>query len=62
MTIDNKENRKYKCEVCGYTYNPEVGDKRFNLEKGIPFNDLPHNWRCPVCNADKDQFFEVRIS
>ncbi|HHF09327.1 MAG TPA: rubredoxin, partial [Candidatus Atribacteria bacterium] len=23
---------------------------------GTPFSELPEDWVCPVCGADKDQF------
>ena len=36
------------CSVCGYRYEEEV-------EK-IPFEQLPDDWNCPVCNAPKSAF------
>lgn len=39
---------KYRCTVCNYIYDEEVG--------GVPYEDLPENWRCPVCNAPLDRF------
>lgn len=53
------EKKKYKCEVCGYVYDPEQGDPQNDVEAGTAFSDLPHGWKCPVCGADKDQFFPV---
>ncbi|MCF8222099.1 MAG: rubredoxin [Bacteroidales bacterium] len=46
----------YKCNVCGYEYNPEEGDPSGGIEKGTAFNDLPDDWTCPVCGAGKDEF------
>lgn len=58
MPVSNKI-VKYKCEVCGYEYNESLGDKQGKIMGGTPFKDLPQGWKCPVCGADKDRFFEV---
>lgn len=47
---------KYECGVCGYVYDPEVGDPDSGVEPGTPFEELPDDWVCPVCGAGKDQF------
>jgi flavin reductase (DIM6/NTAB) family NADH-FMN oxidoreductase RutF/rubredoxin len=50
---------KYKCTVCGYIYDPELGDPDGGIKPGIPFEELPDDWVCPVCGATKDQFEKV---
>lgn len=50
---------KYRCEVCGYVYDPEVGDPDNGIPAGTNFEDLPDDWVCPVCGAAKDQFEKV---
>jgi flavin reductase (DIM6/NTAB) family NADH-FMN oxidoreductase RutF/rubredoxin len=47
---------KYECTVCGYIYDPELGDPDSGIKPGIPFEELPDNWVCPVCGAPKDDF------
>lgn len=47
---------KYKCAVCGYVYDPELGDPDGGIKPGTPFEDIPDDWVCPVCGASKDQF------
>jgi hemerythrin-like domain-containing protein/rubredoxin len=47
---------KYVCTVCGYIYDSEKGDPEHNIEPGTLFEDLPDDWVCPVCYADKDEF------
>ncbi|MCJ7515022.1 MAG: flavin reductase [Dehalococcoidia bacterium] len=47
---------KYKCSVCGYIYNPELGDPDGHIKPGTSFEELPDDWVCPVCGASKDQF------
>ena len=51
--------QKYRCTVCGYIYDPEVGDADSGVVPGTPFEELPEDWVCPICGAAKDQFEEV---
>ncbi len=39
---------KYKCSICGYVYD--------EAQEGVPFADLPDDWKCPLCGAEKDAF------
>jgi rubredoxin len=48
--------KKYVCGICGYVYDPAIGDPDTGLAPGIPFEDLPDDWECPICGAAKDQF------
>lgn len=48
--------KKYGCTVCGYVYDPEVGDPDAGIEAGTPFEDLPEDWVCPVCGVTKEDF------
>jgi rubredoxin len=47
---------KYECQVCGYVYDPAVGDPDNGAPPGTKFEDLPAEWTCPVCGASKDEF------
>lgn len=47
---------KYICTVCGYIYDPASGDPDSGIEPGTQFTDLPDDWFCPVCGADKTMF------
>ncbi len=51
--------KQYVCTVCGYTYDPEQGDLDATIQVGTFFEDLPEDWGCPVCGADKEAFTEV---
>ncbi len=46
----------YTCSVCGYVYDPEQGDPDAGVAPGTSFEDLPDDWVCPVCGADKSNF------
>ena len=47
---------KYVCDVCGWVYDPEVGDPEGGIDAGTPFENLPDDWVCPECGADKSDF------
>jgi len=51
--------KKYQCTVCGYEYDPSVGDPDSGVAPGTPFEKLPDDWACPVCGATKDMFEPV---
>jgi len=51
--------KKFECTVCGYVYDPEVGDPENGIAPGTLFEDLPEDWVCPVCGADKSMFEEM---
>jgi len=51
--------KKYRCKVCGYIYDPEIGDPDGGIAPGTPFEEIPDDWVCPVCGAAKSDFEEV---
>ncbi len=51
--------KKYRCEPCGYIYDPAAGDPENGVEPGTPFESLPEDWVCPDCGASMDQFTAV---
>jgi rubredoxin len=48
--------KKYICELCGYIYDPEVGDPDSGIAPGTPFESIPDDWACPLCGAEKSDF------
>lgn len=50
------EKMKYRCTVCGYIYDPEIGDPDSGVNPGTSFEELPDDWTCPVCGVSKDMF------
>lgn len=46
----------WQCTICGYIYDPQIGDPDNDVQPGTSFDDLPDDWVCPDCGADKDQF------
>lgn len=53
--------KKYVCEVCGYVYDPAVGDVEHGIPAGTPFVELPENWVCPPCGVSKDHFSKMKF-
>lgn len=49
----------YSCDLCGYEYDPAEGDPERGIPPGTAFEDLPDDWTCPVCDADKEDFTKV---
>ena len=47
---------KYVCSVCGYVYDPEIGDETQGIAPGTPFEELPDDWHCPRCKRPKSAF------
>jgi len=48
----------WQCQTvnCGYIYDPGRGDRKGKIPKGTRFEDLPEDWKCPVCGAGKKMF------
>ena len=51
--------QKYRCLICGYEYDPAIGDPDSDVAPGTAFEDIPEDWVCPVCGVSKDQFEAV---
>lgn len=47
---------KYVCQICGYVYDPAVGDPDHGIPAGTAFADLPEDWHCPRCRQGKEKF------
>ena len=44
--------KKYRCTICGYIYD--------DAKNEVKFEDLPDDWKCPLCGAPKSLFEEVK--
>jgi flavin reductase (DIM6/NTAB) family NADH-FMN oxidoreductase RutF/rubredoxin len=51
---------KYECLVCGWIYDPALGDPDGGIAPGTKFEDIPEDWECPVCGAKKSDFEEIK--
>jgi len=50
---------RWECTVCGYIYDPAVGDPSTGITAKTAFEDLPDGWTCPDCGASKDLFEQI---
>lgn len=48
-----------ECNICWYVYDPAEGDEVWQIPPGTPFQQLPAEWRCPVCDAPPEKFLPV---
>jgi rubredoxin len=51
--------KRYMCNVCGWVYDPAVGDVAGGVPAGVAFEDLPDSWVCPECGVGKDDFGQL---
>jgi rubredoxin len=51
---------KYVCSICGYVYDPMVGDPDSGIASGTAFEDIPDDWVCPLCGVSKSDFEKVK--
>ena len=42
---------RYVCQICGYVYD--------EAKENVPFDQLPTDWKCPLCGAAKTEFKPV---
>lgn len=50
---------KYVCDVCGWIYDPAIGDPDNGVPAGTKSEDVPDTWVCPLCGVGKDEFSPV---
>jgi rubredoxin len=43
---------KYICSMCNYVYDEARGEPHHGIKPGTKFDDLPDDYRCPVCALD----------
>jgi rubredoxin-NAD+ reductase len=48
--------RRYQCDVCGHIYNEAEGDAETGIAPGTRWEDIPDDWRCPECGAEKSEY------
>ena len=47
---------KYMCSVCGYVYDEAKGIPEAGIAPSTAWADLPEDWICPLCGAEKGEF------
>ncbi len=47
---------KYVCDVCGWEFDEKIGDPERGIDVAITFENLPDDFQCPLCGAEKENF------
>lgn len=47
---------KFVCTICGYIYDEAQGYADNNIAPGTSWDDVPSDWKCPICTAPKSLF------
>lgn len=47
------------CNVCGWIYEEEKGAPAWGIAPDTKWEDLPEDFTCPLCTAEKDVFMSV---
>lgn len=56
-----QEFRYWQCQSCGEIYDEEAGDAESGLPPGTRFEDIPDDWICPSCGAEKSNYILLDI-
>lgn len=48
MWMSDENVTRWECGACGFVYD--------EAKQGTPWSELPDDWECPVCGADKSEF------
>ncbi len=51
---------KFKCSICGYTYDEAIGLPEEDVAPGTKWKDIPEDFTCPRCGAPKTVFEELK--
>ena len=51
---------KWICKLCSMIYDPAEGDPDSGIAPGTPFEAIPDDWSCPICDARKASFVPYR--
>ena len=50
---------KHICDVCGWEYDEALGYPEGGIAPGTKWEDLPEDFVCPLCTAEKEVFMSV---
>ena len=48
--------RKWRCAICNHIYDEAEGDPESGMAPGTKMEDVPDDWCCPDCGAEKADF------
>lgn len=51
--------RQWVCVICGWIYDEAQGYPEDGIAPGTRWEDVPQDWRCPLCDVGKEDFAMV---
>ena len=57
VTVTASKYNTYVCALCGFEYSEEQGYPELDIAPGTKWEDLPSDFRCPMCGAEKEDFY-----
>jgi len=57
--ISHSGYRRFLCPPCGFIYDEELWDPDGWLAPGTKYEEIPDDWICPVCWAEKKDFIPL---
>lgn len=47
---------RYQCNYCAFVYDEALGLPDEGFPPGTRFEDLPDDWFCPQCGAERSDY------
>ncbi|WP_028534254.1 rubredoxin [Paludibacterium yongneupense] len=54
--------QKWRCIMCGFTYDEASGLPDEGIPPGTLWEDIPDDWCCPDCGISKSDFEMVALA
>jgi rubredoxin len=48
--------KQWVCVICGWVYDEAAGSPEHGIAAGTRWEDVPADWRCPLCDVGKEDF------
>ncbi len=55
------EFKQWVCIICGWVYDEAAGLPEDGIPPGTRWEDVPADWRCPLCDVGKEDFAMVEF-
>ena len=53
--------KRYRCSYCGFEYDEALGWPDDGIAPGTRWADIPEDWYCSQCGAEKADFKMIEI-
>lgn len=60
-SVSDENYKSWMCIICGWVYEEEAGSPGDGLAPGTRWDDIPDDWICPDCGAEKEDFDMIEI-